>query len=358
MVLTSWKRGDPGIVFIDEINRHNPTPECGLIEATNPCGEQPLLPYESCTLGSINLATMTSSGSINWDKLQETVGMGIHFLDNVIEVNKFILPEIEDVTTQNRKIGLGVMGFADMLSQLKIPYASERALKCADEVMHFISQQAIEKSHTLSKERGSFPNFRGSIWEKNGFSSMRNASLLTVAPTGTISILAGTSSGIEPHFALSFYREVMSGLRLLEVNPVFKRQLEQEGICSDALLKKISQVGSIQQLAELPQHLKPVFQTAFDISPEWHIRMQAAFQQHCDNAVSKTINLPSDATPDEIRKAYLLAQQLKCKGITVYRYGTKKSQVLNIGHLPAEDGSPGSMRVASEESGECRECSF
>lgn len=358
IVLTAWKVGDPGIIFIDEINRHNPTPLSGEIEATNPCGEQPLLPYESCTLGSINLSKMVSAGRINWDRLKEIVKIAIHFLDNVIDVNKFILTDIEEMTKKNRRIGLGVMGFADMLSQLNIPYDSEEALSCADELMKCISHEATEQSLTLSKERGSFPNFKGSIWEKKGFPSMRNASLLTIAPTGTISIIAGTSSGIEPLFALSFYREVMDDLKLLEVNTNFQKRLIEGGIYNESLIKMIAQSGSIQHLDEIPQKYKDIFKTAFDISPERHIKMQAVFQQHCDNAVSKTINLPSDASPEKVKESYLLAHQLQCKGITIYRYGTKKDQVLNIGRLKEEPAGSDYIRVDSEHSGECRECSF
>ena len=358
IVLSTWKVGDPGIIFTDEINRHNPTPHSGEIEGTNPCGEQPLLPYESCNLGSINLAKMVSGGRINWDKLRETIKIAIHFLDNVIDVNKFILPEIEEITKKNRKIGLGVMGLADMLIQLNIPYNSEEALSIADELMKYISQEAIEQSLSLSKEKGPFQNFKGSIWEKKGFTSMRNASLLTIAPTGTISIIAGISSGIEPLFALSFYREVMDGLRLLEVNTTFQKRLKEEGIYSESLIKKIAQRGSIQQLDEIPQHYKNIFKTAFDIPSEWHIKMQSVFQRHCDNAVSKTINLPSEASPKEVKTSFLSAHQLQCKGITIYRYGTKRAQVLNIGRLTEETEGLDYIKVDSEHSGECRECSF
>ena len=358
LVLTTWKVGDPGIIFTDEINRHNPTPHSGEIEGTNPCGEQPLLPYESCNLGSINLATMVSADRINWDKLRKTVKTAIHFLDNVIDVNKFIFPKIEEVTKKNRKIGLGVMGFADMLIQLNIPYNSEEALSIADELMKYISHEVTEQSLALSKEKGSFQNFKGSIWEKKGFQSMRNASLLTIAPTGTISIIAGTSSGIEPLFALSFYREVMDGFRLLEVNTAFQKRLKEEEIYSESLIKKIAQRGSIQQFDEIPQHHKNIFKTAFDIPPEWHIKMQSVFQRHCDNAVSKTINLPSDASTEEVKKSFLFAHQLQCKGITIYRYGTKRAQVLNIGRLAEEPGELDYIKVDSEHSGECRECSF
>jgi len=358
IVHTAWQVGDPGLIFIDEINRHNPTPHKGEIEGTNPCGEQPLLPYESCTLGSINLTTMVSGSSIDWEKLQRTVRTAIHFLDNVIEVNKFILPEVEAVTKGNRKIGLGVMGLAEMLIQLHLPYTSQEALNLADELMSVISHEAREQSAALARERGSFPYFKGSLWEKRGLSHLRNASLLTIAPTGTISIIAGTTSGIEPLFALSFYREVMDGVKLLEVNPIFKHQLQEDGLYSESLIKSLAQSGSIQQREDIPAHYKNIFQTAFDIPSLWHIKMQAAFQHHCDNAVSKTINLSPDTPPQEVKEAYLLAHQLKCKGITIYRYGTKKSQVLHLGETPGERGHPPYSKVDAEHTAECRECSF
>jgi ribonucleoside-diphosphate reductase alpha chain len=351
-VKSAWKTGDPGFIFIDEINRHNPTPGLGEIESTNPCGEQPLLPYESCNLGSINLSKMTRDETIDWERLKRTVRLGIHFLDNIIDVNKFPLPEIEAVTKGNRKIGLGVMGFAEMLIQLGIPYASDEALEVAEKVMEFIQREAIAKSMDLAHQRGSFPNFRGSLWEKKGYQRMRNATLITVAPTGTISIIADTSSGIEPLFAISFYREILEGTRLLEVNHLFQSMAEDEGIASQELMERVALKGSIQDFPSVPENLKRIFLTALDIPFQWHIEMQAAFQKYTDNAVSKTINLPQEATVEDVTKAYLMAYERKCKGITIFRYGSKQHQVLYIGlskDMPLQAGP--------EFSGDCRICS-
>jgi ribonucleoside-diphosphate reductase alpha chain len=351
-VKSAWKTGDPGFIFIDEINRHNPTPDLGEIESTNPCGEQPLLPYESCNLGSINLSKMVRDGTIDWEKLKRMVHLGIHFLDNIIDINNFPLPEIESITKGNRKIGLGVMGFAEMLIQLGISYASDEALEVAEKVMKFTQQEAIAKSVELANQRGSFPNFRGSLWERKGHKGMRNASLITIAPTGTLSIIADTSSGIEPLFAISFYREILEGTRLLEVNHLFQSMAEAEGIAGRELMESIALKGSIQEFPEVPEHLKPVFLTALDIPPEWHIKMQAAFQKYTDNAVSKTINLPQEATVEDVSNAYLMAYERKCKGITVFRYGSKKHQVLYIGlskNMP--------VQASPEFSGDCRICS-
>jgi ribonucleoside-diphosphate reductase alpha chain len=349
---SGWKTGDPGFVFIDEINRHNPTPDLGKIESTNPCGEQPLLPYESCNLGSINLSKMVRDGTIDWEKLKRTVHLGIHFLDNIIDINSFPLPKIEFITKGNRKIGLGVMGFAEMLIQLGISYASDEALEAAERVMKFIQQEAIAKSVELASQRGSFPNFRGSLWEQKGHTGMRNASLITIAPTGTLSIIAGTSSGIEPLFAISFYREILEGTRLLEVNHLFQSMAETEGIASRELMEGIALKGSIRQFASVPEHLKRIFLTALDIPPEWHVRMQASFQKYTDNAVSKTINLPQDATVEDVAKAYLMAYEGKCKGITIFRYGSKKHQVLYMG---LSKDMP--LKASPEFSGDCRICS-
>ena len=344
IVNMAWRTGDPGLIFLDEINRHNPTPELGVIEGTNPCGEVPLLPYESCNLGSINLAKMVKDGEVDWEKLRETVRVAVHFLDNVIDVNKYPIPEIEKSTKLTRKIGLGVMGFAEMLLELWIPYNSEEALAKAEEVMKFISEEGRKMSVELAEQRGSFPAFRGSIWEKQGYKKMRNATVTTIAPTGTISIIAGTTSGIEPLFAISYIRNVMGGVQLLEVNPTFERVAEERGFYSRELLTKLSRVGSISKLEEIPEDVRRVFVTALDVAPEWHVRMQAAFQKYVDNAVSKTVNLPHDATPDDVRRVYLLAYKLKCKGITVYRYGSKAEQVLQITppHVP---GPPGEKYV-------------
>jgi len=329
---SAWKSGDPGVIFIDEVNQHNPTPELGRIEATNPCGEQPLLPYESCNLGSINLSRMIEDGEINWEKLRETVRNAVHFLDNVIDANKFPLREIERMTKANRKIGLGVMGFADMLIKLGIPYNSEKALSLAERIMKFITEEARKKSVELGEERGSFPNFDKSIW-KDKYSAMRNATVTTIAPTGSISIIAGCSSGIEPLFAISFIRNVLGGKRLFEINPLFELVAKERGFYSAKLFEEIAKTGSIQKIDGIPEDVKKVFVTALDISPEWHVKMQAAFQKFTDNAVSKTVNLPHEATIEDVRKVFELAWKLKCKGVTVFRYGSKPEQVLYIGEV-------------------------
>jgi len=356
IVMMAWRTGDPGIVFLDEINRHNPTPHVGRIESTNPCGEVPLLPYESCNLGSINLSRMIRDGKIDWDKLRRTVRTAIHFLDNVIDANKYPLPQIEKMTKANRKVGLGVMGFAEMLAKLGIPYNSEEGVTTAEKVMSFISEEARKKSVELGEERGSFPNFEGSIWEKRGYNAMRNATVTSIAPTGTISIIAGTSSGIEPFFAISYVRNVM-GTQLFEVNSIFEKMAEERGFYSPELLAKIAKEGSVQRIKEIPSDVRRVFVTALDIAPEWHVRMQAAFQKYTDNAVAKTVNLPNEATLEDVRKIFLLAYKLKCKGITVYRYGSKSEQVLTIGKASETSSSSLSteqyVQVNEEYSGGC-----
>jgi ribonucleoside-diphosphate reductase alpha chain len=328
IITMAWRTGDPGVVFIDEINRRNPTPHIGIMESTNPCGELPLLPYESCNLGSINLARMVKDGSIDWEKLERTIPPAVRFLDNVIDVNKYPLREIEEITHANRKIGLGVMGFADMLVQLGIPYNSEEALKTGEEIMRFLEEKSHAASERLAQERGEFPNFPGSIFKK----PIRNATVTTVAPTGTISIIAGCSSGIEPLFAISFVRNVLEGTKLLEVNPYFEAVAKERGFYSEELMMKIAKQGNLARIDEVPEDVKRVFVTAFDVAPEWHVRMQAVFQKYCDNAVSKTINFPNDVDIKEVENAYMLAYQLKCKGITVYRYGSKEEQVLYLGN--------------------------
>jgi len=351
----AWKTGDPGLIFLDEINRRNPTPHVGVIESTNPCGEVPLLPYESCNLGSINLSRMVRDGEVDWEKLRRTVRTAVHFLDNVIDANRYPIPQIEEATKANRKIGLGVMGFAEMLIKLGVPYDSEEAVAAAEKVMSFISEEARKKSVELGEERGSFPNFPGSIWEKTGYKAMRNATVTSIAPTGTISIIAGTSSGIEPLFAVAFVRNVM-GTQLFEVNSVFEQISKERGFYSTDLIVKISKTGSVQGLSEVPEDIKRIFRTALEISPEWHVRIQAAFQKYTDNAVAKTVNLPPDATVDDVRRIFMMAWRLKCKGITVYRYGSRSEQVLVVGGLQAAGTAaapPPYTQAPDEYAGEC-----
>lgn len=347
IIHNAWSTGDPGLIFIDEINRRQPTPEVGMIEATNPCGEVPALPYESCNLGSINLAQIVAEDKIDWEKLKKLTHWGIRFLDNVIEVNKFPLPEIEKITRQgNRKIGLGVMGFAEMLIKLNISYDSEKALEIADQIMGFIQKEALTASQQLGKERGSFGNFPKSIF-KNKYPALRNATVTSIAPTGSIGIIAGCSSGIEPLFAIAYVREVMEGTRLLEVNPVFEEVAKREKFYSKELILQIAKKGSLHDIPGIPESIKRIFVTAFDIAPHWHVRLQSVFQKYSDNGVSKTINLPTSAVIDEVRNIYLLAHQLKCKGITIFRYGSKKEQVLYV------DIEKDFIKADSEYSGGC-----
>jgi len=357
MAKSAWESGDPGVIFIDEINRHNPISEVGRIEAMNPCGEQPLLPYESCNLGSVNLSRMVENGKVNWKKLRETVRNAVRFLDNVIDANRFPLKQIAEMTKANRKIGLGIMGFADMLIKLGIPYDSEEALKLAERVMKFVTDEARKKSVELGEERGSFPNFDRSAW-KDRYSGMRNATITTIAPTGSISIIAGCSSGIEPLFAVSFMRKVLEGFRLFEINPLFEMMAKERGFYGAELLEEIARTGSVREIKGVPEDVKKVFATALDISPEWHVKMQAAFQKNTDNAVSKTVNLPHEATVEDVEKVFWLAYRLKCKGITVYRYGSKPEQVLNIGEIKTEKKR--FVAVESEYAGGCptKTCPF
>jgi len=328
----AWRTGDPGIVFIDRINADNPTPELGTIESTNPCGEQPLLPYESCNLGSLNLSRMVGEGrpEIDYDRLAETVEIAVRFLDNVIDKNSFPIPQIEVMTKKTRKIGLGVMGFADMLIKLGIPYDSEDALKVAEEVMRFINEKATEESAALGEERGVFPAFKGSVYDVRGGPRVRNATITTIAPTGTLSIIAGCSSGIEPLFALSYMRSILDGDELVEVNPYFKEVARREGFYSDELMRELTMRGSLRGIEGIPQWVQEVFVTAHDISPDWHVRMQAAFQSSTHNAVSKTINFAHSATREDVAQAYMLAYEEGCKGITIYRDRSKDKQVLSI----------------------------
>lgn len=352
VVESAWKNGEPGIIFIDRINRDNPTYSLGEIESTNPCGEQPLLPYESCNLGSINLAKMVRRVNglyeVDWDKLRDTTWKSVHFLDNVIDMNRYPLKTIDIMTKGNRKIGLGVMGFADMLILLGVSYNSNKATQLAEEIMAFINRESKTASVELAKKRDVFPNYNKSIYneipelkgrsEYKGF-KVRNATTTTIAPTGTISIIAGCSSGIEPLFAISYVRTVMDKDELVEVHPIFSEIAKERGFYSDQLMKEIARKGHICDMPEVPEDICKIFVTSHNISPEWHIKMQAAFQKYTDNAVSKTVNFKSTATQDDVEKVYMLAYKLGCKGVTIYRDGSRDEQVLSTGTTKGKGGN-------------------
>ena len=345
IVKQAWKNGEPGIVFLDRINSSNPTPALGDIESTNPCGEQPLMPYESCNLGSINLSKMVKINdeepstqyaahrqfecSVDWARLKDVTWKAVHFLDNVIDANKYPLRMIEEMTKANRKIGLGVMGWADMLIQMKIPYNSERAIGLAEDVMGFVQTEGRLASCALAEERGVFTNHKHSVYRDE--MPVRNATVTTIAPTGSLSILAGCTSGIEPLFAVSFVRNVMEGTKLIEVNPYFEKETKEKGLWNRELIEKIAVTGSIANFKEFPQEMREVFATAHDITPVDHIKMQAAFQKYVDNAVSKTVNFPHSATSKDVEDVYMLAYKKGCKGVTVYRDGSREEQVLSTG---------------------------
>jgi ribonucleoside-diphosphate reductase alpha chain len=330
IVTNAWKSGDPGMIYIDEINRKNQTPELGNIETTNPCGEVPLLSYESCNLGSINLTTMFSGGEFDFTKLGKTVALGVHFLDNVIDANHYVLPDIEKVTTGNRKIGLGVMGFADCLLRLGIPYDSQESLDFAERIIRFIQDEARRASRALAEQLGSFSYIERSIFKKAG--PMRNATVTSIAPTGTISTIADTSSGIEPLFSVGYLRRALD-TTFLVINAAFESIAKKRGFYSHDLMSEVVHSGSIKKIKTIPEDVRRLFVTAHDIEPEFHVKMQAVFQRYVDNAVSKTINLPKDATLEQTRAVFVLANKLKCKGITIYRYGSKKTQALEFGDV-------------------------
>lgn len=348
IVDAAWRNGEPGIIFLDRLNRDNVVPSQGEIESTNPCGEQPLLPYESCNLGSINLVKMlakTPEGyAVDYGLLRDTVRQAIHFLDNVIDVNNYPLEQIGAVTRATRKIGLGVMGFADMLLYLGVPYNSDEGVALAEKLMAFINAEGHAASTALAAQRGAFPLFAESIY-KDG-DPLRNGTVTTIAPTGTLSMIGGCSSGVEPVFAYVYIRNIMDGTEMLEVNPVLREKLQERGLYSDALMRKIAKEGTIAHIAEIPEDIRRVFVCAHDVSPVYHTRMQAAFQRHTDNAVSKTVNFCNSATREEVAEVYKLAFRLGCKGVTIYRDGSRSEQVLNIGKVkkdgqeesPAEGG--------------------
>ncbi len=370
----AWKNGDPGLIFIDEIEKYNPTPHVGPLETVNLCGEQPLLSYEACNLGSINLAvhvmepntpgvkgSHTPGVSVDYKKLEETVRVAIRMLDDVVSVCEYPLKQVADTVHGNRKIGLGVMGWADMLVKLHVSYDSPKALKLAGEVMKFVQEKGHDESAKLGKEKGSFPNFKGSSWQKKGYKHFRNATVTTIAPTGTISMMAGASSGIEPHFALAYFRKSMGQYNLPEVNTDLVKAIKHvNGLYSTELMDEIGRSGSIQKLTKIPQKIREVFATAMDIAPVTHVKMLAAFQKYTDNAVSKTINLPADATVEDVMKVYMMAADLKCKGITVYRDKSRDIQVLNVGQSPITNKQiPNKSKIlnSNDQNGElCPEC--
>ncbi|MCG3197765.1 MAG: vitamin B12-dependent ribonucleotide reductase [Candidatus Omnitrophica bacterium] len=333
LVEGAWRNGDPGVVFLDRMNRDNPTPDIGEYESTNPCGEQPLLPFESCNLGSINVSRFVrpTTREVDWERLGECVEGAVRFLDNVITQNNYPLPQIQEITERNRKIGLGLMGFADFLILRGIPYDAPEALEEAESLMGFLQKRSKEASAKLAEERGPFASFAQSRWASLGYPPLRNATTTTVAPTGTISIIAGCSSGIEPLFGICLWRNVMDHDRLVEVHPIFKARALEEGFYSETLMRKIAEGVPLSRLPEVPREIADLFVSAHELRPEHHVRMQAAFQKHTDNAVSKTINFPQRATREDVADAFLLAHELGCKGITVYRDGSRDWQVLNLG---------------------------
>lgn len=346
IVESAWRNGEPGVIFIDRINRDNPTPELGQIESTNPCGEQPLLPYESCVLGSINLARFHREGGVDYERLKQVVAVGVHFLDNIIDKSEFPIPQIKLKTAGNRKIGLGVMGWADLLLRLGIPYNSEEAILLADEVMGFVSQEATRASTDLARNRGPFPRWQMESIYQNTSQPRRNATVTTVAPTGTISLIANCSSGIEPVYSIAYQRLSFGTDRMLFVHPLFEQYAIEHSFYSESLLDKVSRNGSLHDLTDVPYEARRLFVTTHDIAPEWHVRMQAAFQKHIDAAVSKTINFPHSAQIADVEQTYLMAYELGCKGITIYRDGSREKQVLTTQSKGIRE--PSTLAAASE----------
>jgi ribonucleoside-diphosphate reductase alpha chain len=342
IVKAAWETGDPGLLFLDEINRHNPTPALGAIEATNPCGEQPLLPYESCTLGSVNLAALCDGAGFDWQRFRGVIRDAVVFLDNVIEANCYPLPEIEAATRRTRKIGLGIMGLAELLAKSGVPYDSGQALQFGERIASFLQIEARAASAELARKRGTFPVFHNSVWSKRTVGSLRNATITCIAPTGTLSLLAGTSSGIEPFFSLALARRVLDGRILTEINPLVVEALAPLGTNGEAALQAVRERGSVRKISGIPEAIRANFPISLDIAPEFHVRMQAAFQGQVDAAVSKTVNLPEDAPPEAVREVFQLARRLRLKGITVYRYGSRPGQTLSM------------METGGRE--DCREC--
>ena len=340
----AWQSGEPGVLFIDRVNAHNPTPALGVMEATDPCGELPLLPFEACNLASIDVGKLVSDGKLDWARLTELSHLAVRLLDDVIEVNHYPLPQIEAITRNNRKIGVGVMGLADAFVRLGVAYDSEDALAVASEIAEHVERETVQATERLAVERGAFANFAGSRWDALGLPPRRNATTTTIAPTGTLSILAGCSSGIEPIFAVSYVRRVLEGAELFEVHPLFVERGRAEGWGTDALYRKIAERGSVRGMGEVPLEVQRLFASAYDVAPVWHVRMQAAFQAHVHNSVSKTINLPKSATVEDVAGVYELAYAEGCKGITVYRDGSRAGQVLSFG---AQVDAPSKTRCAS-----------
>ena len=352
IVAGAWATGEPGVCFIDRVNADNPTPALGRIEATNPCGEQPLLDYEACNLGSIDVSKFVRDGRLDEPALRQMIRLGVRFLDDVIDVNEYIAPPVAERCLGNRKIGLGIMGLADAMFELDVKYDSDDGLAFGRRVARVLTEEAFAASEDLAEQRGTFPNHAGSLWASRG-RRMRNAAVTTIAPTGTLSILAGTTGGIEPAFALAFYRHVLDGRRMLEVNAPFRRFAQREGFWSDELPRRLAAGQHLAEAVKTDRRTRELFVTAHEIAPEWHVRMQAAFQEHIDGAISKTINMPAGASREEVDRVYRLAHELKCKGVTVYRDGCRAAQPMSL--APANACCPQCGSPLADDSG-CSRC--